>query len=96
MATELASLRERISRTSRNSYKPPSSNGPGFRPPVRRKGSGHMRGGLPNYPGKGPDLLPIKRVDQAFKHHIQRKLYQSFCLHFISNHLRVSHHSGGE
>ena len=70
MATELASLRERIGRTSRNSSKPPSSNGPGFRPPVRRKGSGHMRGGLPNYPGKGPDLLPIKRVDQAVAHHI--------------------------
>jgi hypothetical protein len=30
MATELASLRERIGRTSRHSSKPPSSKGPGF------------------------------------------------------------------
>ena len=43
MATELASLRERIGRTSRNSSKPPSSNGPGFKPPERRKGSGLFR-----------------------------------------------------
>jgi len=40
MATGLASLRERIGHTSRNSSKPPSSNGPGFKPPERRKGSG--------------------------------------------------------
>ncbi|MFN6338608.1 MAG: DUF6444 domain-containing protein [Cyanobacteriota bacterium] len=31
LATELASLRERIGRSSRNSSKPPSSNGPGFK-----------------------------------------------------------------
>ncbi|MFN9646347.1 MAG: DUF6444 domain-containing protein [Cyanobacteriota bacterium] len=31
LATELASLRERIGRRSRNSSKPPSSNGPGFK-----------------------------------------------------------------
>ena len=40
LATELASLRERIGRSSRNSSKPPSSDGPGFKPPERRKGSG--------------------------------------------------------
>ncbi|MCX5946826.1 MAG: DUF6444 domain-containing protein, partial [Cyanobacteria bacterium] len=39
LATELASLRERIGRSSRNSSKPPSSDGPGFKPPERRKGS---------------------------------------------------------
>jgi hypothetical protein len=33
MATELARLRERIGRTSRHSSKPPSSNGPWFKPP---------------------------------------------------------------
>ncbi|MFN9387870.1 MAG: DUF6444 domain-containing protein [Cyanobacteriota bacterium] len=45
LATELASLRERIDRSSRNSSKPPSSDGPGFKPPERRKGSGRKRGG---------------------------------------------------
>jgi hypothetical protein len=39
LATERASLRERIGRSSRNSSKPPSSDGPGFKPPERRKGS---------------------------------------------------------
>ena len=47
LATELASLRERIGRSSRNSSKPPSSDGPGFKPPERRKGSGRKRGGQP-------------------------------------------------
>ncbi len=37
LATEVASLRERIGRSSRNSSKPPSSDGPGFKPPERRK-----------------------------------------------------------
>ena len=40
LATELSSLRERIGRSSRNSSKPPSSDGSGFKPPERRKGSG--------------------------------------------------------
>jgi hypothetical protein len=34
LATELASLWERIGRTSRNSSKPHSSDDPGFKPPV--------------------------------------------------------------
>ena len=38
LATELASLRERIGRTSRNSSKPPSSDGQGFNPPERCRG----------------------------------------------------------
>jgi len=45
LASELANLRERISRTSRNSSRPPSSDSPGFYPPERRKGSGRKRGG---------------------------------------------------
>ncbi|MFN9548389.1 MAG: DUF6444 domain-containing protein, partial [Cyanobacteriota bacterium] len=67
-ATELANLRERISRSSRNSSKPPSSNGPGFKPPERRKGSGRKRGGQPGHPGHGPELLPIERVDEVVEH----------------------------
>jgi transposase len=68
MATELASLRERIGRTSRNSSKPPSSDGPGFKPPERRKGSGRKRGGQPGHPGNGPELLPIEQVDEVVEH----------------------------
>ena len=64
-ATELASLRERIGRSFRNSSKTPSSDGPGFKPPERRKGSG----GQPGHPGSGPELLPIERVDEVVEHH---------------------------
>jgi transposase len=69
LATELASLRERIGRSSRNSSKPPSSDGPGFKPPERRKGSSRKRGGQPDHPGTGPELLPIERLDQVVEHH---------------------------
>jgi transposase len=69
LATELASLRERIGRSSRNSSKPPSSDGPGFKPPERRKGSGRKRGGQPGHPGSGPERLPIERVDEVVEHH---------------------------
>jgi transposase len=69
LATELASLPERIGRSSRNSSKPPSSDGPGFKPPARRKGSGRKRGGQPGHPGTGPELLPIERVDEVIDHH---------------------------
>jgi transposase len=69
LATELAGLRERIGRSSRNSSKPPSSDGPGFKPPERRKGSGRKRGGQPGHPGSGPELLPIERVDEVVEHH---------------------------
>jgi transposase len=55
LATELASLRERIGRSSRNSSKPPSSDGPGFKPPERRKGNGRKRGGQPGHPGAAAD-----------------------------------------
>jgi hypothetical protein len=69
LATELASLRERFGRSSRNSSKPPSSDAPGFKPPERRKASGHKRGGQPGHPGAGPELLPIERVDVVVEHH---------------------------
>lgn len=69
LATELASLRERIGRNSRNSSKPPSSDGAGFKPPTRRKGTGRKRGGQQGHPGAGPELLPIERVDEVLEHH---------------------------
>ncbi|QPN59154.1 IS66 family transposase [Synechococcus sp. CBW1002] len=69
LATELASLREQVGRSSRNSSKPPSSDGPGFKPPARRKGSGRKRGAQPGHPGSGPELLPIERVDAVVDHH---------------------------
>jgi transposase len=69
LATEVANLRERIGRSSRNSSKPPSSDGPGFKPPERRKASGRKRGGQPGHPGSGPEPLPIERVDEVVEYH---------------------------
>ncbi|MFZ9754387.1 MAG: DUF6444 domain-containing protein, partial [Cyanobium sp.] len=53
--TDLAQLRERLGRSSRHSSKPPSSDGPGFKPPERRKRSGCKRGGQQGHPGTGPE-----------------------------------------
>ena len=69
LASELANLRERIGRTSRNSSKPPSSDGPGFKPPDRRKGSGRKRGGQQGHSGAGPELLPTESCDDVLDHH---------------------------
>ena len=69
LATELAELRERIGRTSRNSSKTPSSDSLGFKPPARLKSSGRKRGGHPGHPGAGPEQLPIERVDEVLEHH---------------------------
>ena len=69
LVTELASLREQIGRSSRNSSRPPSSDGPGFKPPERRSGSGRKRGAQPGHLGSGPELLPIERVDVVVDHH---------------------------
>jgi len=65
-------LRNQIGRSSRNSPKPPSSDGAGFKPPQRRKGSGRKRGGQPGHPGAGPELLPIERMDEMVELDVHR------------------------
>jgi transposase len=69
LAAELAGLRERIGRSSRNSSKPPSSDGPGFKPPERRKGDGRKRGGQEGHPGAGRNLLPSEQCKDVIPHH---------------------------
>ena len=69
LATELlASLRERIARSSLNSSKPPSSGVLGFKPPERSKGTGRKGGGQPGQPGTGTELLTIERIDEVVEH----------------------------
>jgi hypothetical protein len=65
LAAGLAQLRERIGRSSCNFSKPPSSDGPGFKPPERRKVSGSKRGGQPGHTGFGLELLAIERVNEG-------------------------------
>lgn len=67
LCQELASLRERIGLSSPNSSKPPSSDGPGFKPPERRRGRCRKRGVQPGHPGSGQERLPIERVDVALE-----------------------------
>lgn len=55
LAIELATLLERIGRSSRNSSTPPSSEVLRFELPERRKGSGRNRGGQLGHPGSGPE-----------------------------------------
>ena len=65
LATELANLRERIGRSSRNSSKPPSSDGRGLsRPSVAKAvaASGADSRAI-------PALLPMERVDEVVEHH---------------------------
>ena len=70
LATELASLRERIGRGSRNSSKPSSSVCSRFKLSERRKGSGRKRCGQPGHPGADPELLSLERVDDVVEHHL--------------------------
>jgi len=58
LAIELAQPRKRIGRSSRNASKPPSRDGPGTKPPERRKGSGRQRGGLPGHSWGALACLP--------------------------------------
>ena len=46
LSARVAQLEEQMGRTSRNSSKPPSSHGSGFKPPAKEKskGSGRKRG----------------------------------------------------
>jgi len=69
LATELANLRERIGRSSRNSSKPPSSDGSRSKLPKCRKGSGCKRGGQLGHPCAGPELLSLERVYVVVVHH---------------------------
>jgi hypothetical protein len=71
-------LRDQIGRSSPSSSKPPSSDGPGFKTPQRRKGSGRKRGGQPGHPGAGPELLPIELVDEVVELDVHRGVVARF------------------
>ena len=70
LATELASLRDRIGRSTRYSSKPSCSDGTGFKQSERYKGSGRKRVGQLRHLGVGPELLPSERVYEVVEHHM--------------------------
>jgi transposase len=62
LEAEVAELRSKLAQNSRNSSKPPSSDGPGAERPSKEP-SGRKPGGQPGHKGTKRDLLPRKNVD---------------------------------
>ena len=70
LSARVAQLEEQMGRTSRNSSKPPSSDGSGFKPPAseKSKGSGRKRGGQEGHPGASRKLLPVEQCGEVIPH----------------------------
>jgi transposase len=62
----IAALEELVRKSSKNSSKPPSSDGPGKKPVRRPKPSGKKPGGQPGHEGWKRELVPAEEVD---RHH---------------------------
>lgn len=66
LESEVAVLRERVNRNSRNSSQPPSGDGPEVsRKPRRRAKSGRKRGGQPGHKGTKRKLVPVEQVKES-------------------------------
>jgi len=66
-AARIAALEERLGQNSRNSSKPPSSDGPGTAGEKRGRGRPRKvrRGGQPGHVGHSRSLLPMEQVDRV-------------------------------
>jgi transposase len=66
LEAEVSALREQVNRNSRNSSKPPSSDGPGVPPKPRKRAKGkRKRGGQPGHKGTTRKLVPIEQVKDS-------------------------------
>ena len=66
LEAEVSALRERLDRNSRNSSRPPSSDGPDVpRKPRQRAKSGRKRGAQPGHKGTTRKLVPIEQVKEC-------------------------------
>jgi transposase len=62
-------LERELARSSRNSSRPPSSDSPGKRRPLRGKDrSGRAQGAQPGHEGHGRELLPLCAVDELVEY----------------------------
>ena len=64
LTQRVAALEEIIRGNSKNSNRPPSSDGPGVAK-RKKKPSGRKQGAQPGHEGKARELLPAERVDQV-------------------------------
>src|SRR5215813_10608954 len=62
---EMSALKERLGQNSRNSSRPPSSDGPHVKRKPPRTPSGRKRGGQPGHPVHQRTLLPVEEVDEV-------------------------------
>ncbi len=71
MGQLITQLEEQVGRSSRNSSKPPSSDGSGFKPTGngKIKAFGRRRGGQEGHPGAGRNLLPSEQCKDLIPHH---------------------------
>jgi transposase len=68
LETEVSALRERVNRNSRNSSKPPSSDGPDASQKGRKRAkSKRKRGGQPGHKGTTRKLVPIEQVKESYE-----------------------------
>ena len=66
LEAEVSALREQVNRNSRNSSKPPSSDGPDAVPKPRKRAKGkRKRGGQPGHKGTTRKLVPIEQVKDS-------------------------------
>lgn len=66
-------LERELTRSSRNSSRPPSSDPPGIKRIVRGKDlSGRQQGAQPGHEGHGRELLPVSAVDELVEHWPER------------------------
>ena len=69
LETRVEMLERQLTKSSRNSSLPPSSDPPGKRRPVRdRDRSGRSQGAQPGHEGHGRELLPASAVDEVVEH----------------------------
>ncbi len=66
LETEVAELREQLSRNSHNSSQPPSSDGPEVERPQQGAKSGRKRGGQRGHPRASRKLLPLEQVKASY------------------------------
>jgi transposase len=65
LTAEVAALKERLGKSSKNSSKPPSSDAPGTKVRRKKRASGRKAGGQPGHKKHTRELVPIEDVQEV-------------------------------